>query len=718
MANSTDYAIPPYGSSGATLLTWALDAVAQGESWLKAQKPTQEWDAVTDMLGSQYGGALPPAGLSNTGYNRGRHIARELVATLANFRHAGEVTPTVQDAPEFFDRAHLLTDLDENWERKTFAHEEIRRGLQYGIGKGTGYWYEDWDSGFHGPGRGDIRLKAIDPADVTFVQLPKDGDIQRAYVVLIRFELPLGLAQRLYANNPAFAASLRADRDAPGWVQKGLQRVQQFISPMLRVGGSAAKQGTSFPTVDVWHAYTLDSSINDRGTPMRLGAYRTNWSYIVPALGDPIPLGVTNPSTGHPATRAATEEDCLLFPLRRLSIFSRTAIAYDGSSPWWHGDVPLARVRFNDWAWEALGASQVGDVATMQDGVIALMRAVEDAAAAQLDPMVLYDDSKVDKAWAEAINPRKAGVRAAADLTGGSPIEFPLNAAQYTLASWIYQQGGWITQQEDRMDYLTSVRDLTAIAKAKQIPGADTLEKLMEMAGPIVQDMVRALDQPLTQLGTWRISYFLQFYTKARMLRIADADGAELLDQPDYVPDKLEEQQRAAAALRRATGGTRDVKFDPAALLPITTGQSIEDRTTALRVMVSDYEYQTTESGINEIHRMTTKLFYLQLIKLGFPLSPWTFAKIASIPNFGPPPRGTNTEMERWIAWQHMQAELQGEIAGQAAADAGAVPGTGAPATPAAGGSGGGPPGRPNSFAKPPKIEQKDGGTRSTVTTS
>lgn len=38
----------------------------------------------------------------------------------------------------------------------------------------------------------------------------------------------------------------------------------------------------------------------------------------------------------------------------------------------------------------------------------------------------------------------------------------------------------------------------------------DTLEKLMEMAGPIVQDMVRAIEKPLTQLGNLREALYLR----------------------------------------------------------------------------------------------------------------------------------------------------------------------------------------------------------------
>lgn len=686
------YEIPAFGGPGDKIHGWMLEAVAEGDIWLRAQKPTQEWDSVMEVLGPLYGsGQSPIVGQSNTGYNLVRYDYAQIRATLSNFRHAGEIVPTEDDAQEFFDRAHMLSNLDEHWERTTFSNLKLRDALGYALGKGTGYLYEDWDASMWGPGRGDIRLRACDPADVTFIQLPKSHDVQQAYVVLILEELPLQLARRMYASNPSFANGLRADRESPGWIQKGLQRVQQFLSPALRAGGSVRKANDSFPTVDIWHAYTLDGSVNPHGEPVKMGALNTNWAYTVPALGDPIQQGITNPATGSAFTLPATPDDCLMFPLRRLTIFARTGVHYDGSSPWWHGAVPVARVRFNDLPWEALGASQVGDAKTMQDGIVQLMRNIEDSAAARLDPPAIYDESRVDRAWAGEFNPRKAGVRAGADLSQGSPIEYPFPPGYYDVPQWILE---FIAGQEERINKITSAQDLIAVAKARQIPSADTMEKLMEMAGPIVQDMVGALIEPLTQLGEWRKSYYFQFYTRQRMIRIADPDAVELLSNLKYTPEKL---------------------------IPYTANQTAEARTALGRSYLGYYRYEVSESGISELNRMSQVLLYVQLMKAGFPISWWTMAKVARIPNFGPPPQNTNTEMERWVAQKHMETELQVELAEQVqGAEQGA---NGAPVA-------GGPvsdqfkpqtqqgPGRPNANTRPPRIVQKDGGTRSTIATS
>lgn len=733
-----DYIIPAYGSSGAAVHGWLLEAQQEGMGWLASQPPGRSWEAVVQLL---RGEAFGPdaASMSNVDYPKAKRIFRELVASLASFQHEGEFKVLWDNA--FYDQAHLLTDLDRNWFTSTKANLAYRSGIQTALAKGTSYFVETWDPFYWGPWKGEVVLEAFDPADVTFVQLPRDHDIQKAYMVILRYELPINLARRMYRRvNPGFAHSLQPDQQSPSWVQKGLQKVQQFISPALRVAGRTRQDsGGAFPTVNIYHGYIVDDAINLTPEPVTMGAYGTNWSYTVPALGDPMPTGLRNPQTGEPFTRPAKEEDCRLFPLRRLCIWSSTGVAYDGSSPWWHGQVPVARLAFNDLPWEALGGSAISDVRSMEQGIVALMRATEDSAAARLDPPALYDDTVVSEAWAKSFNPRLAGVRAAAPLMQGDPIKFPVAPQYYDVPQWITSH---IESQEARMDYLTGVKDVAAIAKAKQIPGADTIEKLLEMAGPLVQDMVRALEAPLTELGQWRGALYFQFYNAARIVNTVGPDSFDP-EEWNWIPETLKQQalnryKHLPPAQREQAARTGTFQFTPEMLLAQGTMQTQEQRTEQAFKLISQFRYEVTESGVNEIHRMTTKLFYLQLMKEGFPVSPWTFARIAKIPNFGPPPEGTNTEMERWIAWQHMKIELQGELQKESAV-AQAEAQTAAMGVMAEGGMMGGAPGgpggepgnipdipgmegtsrgRPQSYRNPPRMVRKDQGARTTITTA
>lgn len=681
------YVIPRFGSDSATVHGYLLEALQEGEAWLKMQRPSVEWQRVLDALAPD-DQSMALADQSNTGYAKTKRIARDLVASLTNFRYEGEFR--VQFEQTLAPTAQHLTKRDRFWFQQAHTHETFRQGIQYAVALGTCYMWQVWDKNFHGPGQGDVRMTALAPDDVFLIQLPKDHDLQRAYAVIIREELPINLARRMYAGeNAAFAAALQPDRDAPGWLEKGLRKVQQLVggSPIFKFLNRERNQGQSFPTVDIFHAYIMDASLNTGPEPVLMGREGTNWSYRVPPFGSDIPTGQRD-DYGNATYRKATERDALLFPTRRHLIFSRSVPfpCYDGPSPWWHGKAPIARFRFGDWAWEALGSSLVGDVLTMQNGITSIMRDIEDSSHARMDPPAIYDDSKVNKAWAEAVNPRRAGVRAGADLNLGEVFKILGEAWQYEVPMWIPD---WIKQQEARMDYLAATPDLVAIAKAKQVPGSDTLEKLLEMAGPMVQDIIRSVEAPQYELGEMRKALYVQFDTVARWMQLVGP-----------------------------TPGTEEAfQWLPSTIVPAgPDGEQAEDRRVRHKLYLNEFKFHVSQSGVNEIHRMTTKLFYLQLMKLGFPIDWWTFANIAQIPNFGVAPLDQEgneimTVMERWMAQERMKAELGGVIAEeqQAGAQAGGGPGPGGPKNP---------PGRPQTFQKAPHIVSKDGGARSTVATS
>jgi hypothetical protein len=661
---TNSYEMPAWGSGGDTILGWMIECVQEGEAWLGTQRPSRDWTQVLDMI-STNDPAEDLKGLSSCGYDRVSRNARDIVASLSSFTHAGEYRPRFDS--ELYAAAHVLTNLDKNWHTETHAATQQRANIQNAVVFGTGYLLETFRKDFWGS-YGDIDLQPIGPNDVTFVQLPKDHDIQQAYVVLIRQELPINLAKAMYEN---IAHQLVPDRDRPGWLQKGLEKLQRLMggSPALRVAGSMSgrRQTGSFPTVDIFHAYIMDRSVNESPSSVTMGTHGTNWSYAVPALGSPMPTALVNPATGEYFTRPADRNDCRLFPLRRYCVFSRTAVAYDGSSPWWHGQVPLARTRFNDWAWEALGKSLLSDTRTMQNGIIAIMRYIEDACAARLDPPALYDDQLVSEGFAKAFNPRKAGVRAAASLQMGDVIKFPVPVQHYDVPTWITE---WIKQQEARIDHQMGTPDLVAVAKAKQVPGEGTLEKLLEMAGPLVDDMFRSMEVPQHQLGEWRKAYYFQFYTHPRIIQVTGVDE----------------------------GQDEDFEFTPDLIVPVVKGEALSAKLERTRRYLHEFKFHQTESSINERRRMVNKLALLQLKKSGVKIDSWTIARAWGISNYGPEPSGTHTVLERWIAEAHMDRELAEELQG----------GQGQPPQR----------GRPPTNQKPPQLVTKDGGTRSTIKTS
>src|SRR5258708_6437396 len=109
---TSSYEIPQWGSSADTLHGWLMDARAEGEAWLAAQKQTTTWASAVSLMEDQ-DRATEATDQSNTSYPKSKRIARELVASLSSFRHAGETVVAWDNS--LYDTAHLLSDLDVDW---------------------------------------------------------------------------------------------------------------------------------------------------------------------------------------------------------------------------------------------------------------------------------------------------------------------------------------------------------------------------------------------------------------------------------------------------------------------------------------------------------------------------------------------------------------------------------------------------------------------------
>jgi hypothetical protein len=239
---------------------------------------------------------------------------------------------------------------------------------------------------------------------------------------------------------------------------------------------------------------------------------------------------------------------------------------------------------------------------------------------------------------------------------------------------------------------------------------------MMEMAGPLVTDMSRNMERSLRDLGEMFKANCFQFYTVARKLQLLGPDG---LTEEDF-------------------------DFDPDTMIPShlpwepqSAPLSQYNRDQRAQWHQSNFVFHVTPNSLHQITQMTRKLLFLQLQRAGVPIDPWTLAEVFDVPNFGKPPDGANTVIERWEAWQRIVAQIQMAIQMQQAQQLmmsnpalaaqmmmGGGMGGGAGVTDPmaaagqAGNGGNAGPGRKPSGQQPPHVEQKDGGTRSTISES
>lgn len=670
MLQDTDkYKIPSATSSEKDRLGMLLEFRQQGESFIRQQRAYMDFDKALDLI-SGIEDRIPKS-LSRIKNNQLKRDIREAVASISNIRPTWTYQSGDRKAD---DKVHALNKRQQYWYYQTFADMQIRSAFQYAGVLGTGFVVPHWKRKHWGYGKGDIALKVLSPRDVLPVQLPPSNDLQDAYCVIIRHETPINMAWAMW---PEYQDMIVPDRESPSALMRASNAVLRFISPALNVGGNLKgkeNQTTAWPTVDIYWAYIMDMSINTTGREMTMGEPGTSWSYTVPYIGQEIPDGTYGASG--PRLRRAEPEDCLLYPNRRLVCFTNNGILRDGPNYDIHGMVPAVPFRFDSWAWEWLGFSLVRDTANIHLSATRLLRSIDDSQNARLRPPLSYNENTISENLASRFDARLPGVQIPANLDMGKPFELLIPAQYYDgaqspqLFAHIKDLYAWAKQ-------MIGLGDLTALAKAKQVPSSDSIEKLMEMAGPLITDMSRCCEASLVQVADIWKGLALQYYsTRDRLQKVGEAGAVD-----------------------------EDIDYDPGTMIPShMPGENPNYPSAFSRLRRSKHAMDAISTYVNpqSVHELTNvskRMSLLLLKKAGLKLDSWTIAKAFNIDNYGPEPQGTKNVYERWLAEQHIDRELAQELQGGMP-----QPGQGR--------------GRPNTNQKPPTPATKDGGTRVTMKTS
>lgn len=732
---TNEYTMPMYSTTEDVRLGFLKESVREGETFIRNQVGYTDFAQAKQIIAGIMSNKISEQ-LSKINVNMEKRLIREIVATMSNLRPLWGYS---NDNPDLDTNTVELNKLLLSWYQTTFADRKIKKWCQLAAVMGGGYIGPTWNSTFWSRGRGDIDLKVYSPENVLPIQVPEDGDIQRAYIVHLKEEVPINLARAMF---PTMAQKIIPDRQAPTGMQRGIGKLTSFLSPVLnRFGmGQQNKQALNqvFPTVDIYQSYVLDLSVNESQDPVLMGEPGTFWHYSVPGLNTNIPDGKAQ--DGSQLYRKATPEECMLYPFRRLITWCSSGILRDGPSFWWHGMVPAIKLCFDDWAWEFMGFSMTRDLNSIEQSSNTLRRAMDDSANGRLRPALQFDDRTISKGLIQGLDVRIPGQAVPVDRTiTENPITPILPAEYYNVPPFIQEL---VSKNEETMKYLSGVNDFTAISKARQLPSSDTVEKILEMAGPLVTDISRNMEAALGQLGEMMKCMFFEFYTAPRRMQILGKDGLTLQD--------YEEGE---------DGSKKPMIFQPGRLIPShvdgedpEAGPSRYSQLQRAKMYMNSFFFKITPNSLHNLMQLTRKLMYIQLQKAGVPIDPWTMAEVFDIPNFGHPPEGTKTVFERWVAWERLKGDLQARIQAQSQQILEAEqlqsqirmmalqqgnPGAASPppapnsppspggAPPPSGGSlpqpsyspalGNNPPGRPAEFGGNPHIVQKDQGTRSTI---
>jgi len=689
------------------LFAWSQQMLQDGRSYLRLQPAYKYIPDGLDIINGEFL-VTDVQSLSNAKTELTARNTKEIVAAQTNLR----IIPSFKaENEEYEDQNHILNKGFMAWQNMTFADRRIRGAWQYAAAAGTGYIGPRYDPNFYYRGKGDQVWDVYGPLDVIPLGLAPGLDLQTSYACALRKKMPIHQVWRMFPIMRDIIKSNRVSTSGKGMVIAQAVKYASAVLKRFSQGARQPEEASTWDTTDVYYIYVDDDSVNETGNPIKMcgpdGQYGTSWSYEVPFVGQEIPTGRVL-SGGRPEVRKALRADCCFYPNRRLIIATDTAIMNPDpthqSSYRWDGKIPAAQFRADDWAWNFLGFPVTRYGQSLEKVGIELIRGVNDQMNLRLNPSAFYDRNTTATSQIQSMNPRIPGLRV--------PLDMQLNGAASQFVpvlpiAW-YQTDASILEMISKiipgiMKEQMGVADVSAMSRARQLPSGDSTEKLLEAMGPLIKDQSRNMEQAIRALGEmWKSDWF-QFATAKRRMQLLGPDGVTEEDF-DYEPGKL---------IPMSQEGNGSWSFHPSApdvMMPPMSVPSFE----RARWHKNNFTFNVTPYSLHEMNSMTRKLFMLQLMKVGFPLSWWTQAELFDVKNFGPcmtkdedgTPREAKNEIERYM----VQLEIQARIA-QAMSGGGAGGG---------GKKGHGQRGRPESFQQPPTMEQKSGaaGTRSTVRTS
>jgi hypothetical protein len=691
---------PPFESADDKKLAFCKQCIETGSKWVEDQCNAADLQKALDILAGKSGSNLSGKWAMITTGDLKRAV-REIVETLADIRPFwGYQT----DNDAFRDEANMMNKVTKSVYLESFVDRSLRDALQFGAVSGAGFIYPYYSRSKFGSGDGEFVFKALGQPDVLPVQLPRDRNYQKAYVVTLR--AITGVAEA-HARFPMFQAKLKP------FAQKTYSKTRGGGE---RRSDKARWQMHSIETqlqefCDIYYTYVLDLRINYPvenpatgeivGTEMRMGQEGTSWFYTVPYVGQMIKRF----EDGRMVEREATEDDCRVYPQRRLMISCDAALMYDGPAFDMHGMVPLIPFYLDDWAWEGTGYSLFRGTAETQHAIDDLVRSIYRIAMARANPGKTYNTDittgdkggKLTSRQAEGMDPFDPNATFGVDGDVKEPVMRP------PMPEWCYNIPEWVPKaleflqgtigRQLGLDQIQSLQKLKA--------NIDSPEKLLDAEGPIVTGTSRSMEMGLRDLGEMQKYNILQYMTTARVMQYVGANGIAP-EVFDYDPTMITPSHLPGEATIDANG-----QAVPSAV----------DAMTRLKNFAKNLRFFITPHSLHYIAQKEQKLNLLALLGKGVPVDPETIAGQFDLPNWGS--IEGSTIKEKVFNWAKEQLTEKAEIAKL-------EQGLGLGAPPDGGGGKPGPKpgqpgaGRPATNAKAPQLKQKGiaSGGRAVVSTS
>lgn len=606
MANVPKDVMPPTQGSTKSVHGWALEAIEEGEAFLRGQPGYDKIDETIDaIMGEDL--EVRPSSFSKVTLNKFGKIALDLKSGLTDTKPFWEYRTSNK---RFDQQAQMAGKLSTAWYLNRNIDLKFGDVVSYCLAAASGYAHLVFNSQTQ-----DLDLIPEDPRDVLPVRPGSLISIQESFGVVIRRERPVNYVRKLY---PQHAQYIKADRDGSYRAEQRSSRAQKMLSGLgLRSGfvenlykslGSRPQAASlNVPSVDLFTIYVDDQSRNETGRPIYLGNFSPegspldNWSYVV------------QPGES-------------LYPRKRCIVLCRSCPEplYDGPSIYWHGLFPTPKLTLDPWPWTWLGKSPLKDLLPLHQELKEHLRIVADRNRKFGRPDLVADKNAISQAALNKIDTRRDGLKLRYNPTAGKGIELvdpkPLDPTIMATIEFLLSQ----------MDEISGARDLRQLMQMGQIPSVETVEKMLESMSPAVRLRSRVMEAFLREMAHIVMSNFFQFYTLAQRIAVLGPGGMTFedfdFDPGTLIPDFVMEED-----------------YDEMGVRPSALVRGPLPRSERARTFMRQFTYHVAPGSLLAASQITKKLLYLNLARAGW-CDLWTLGEVLEIPNMGEPPAGTIPE--------------------------------------------------------------------------
>ena len=417
------------------------------------------------------------------------------------------------------DQARFCNYEAEEWYRTYQIDLRFADIIRYYTAAGTGYGHLYFSRRIN-----NMMLDAIDPRHVFPIEPVSYHTVQDALGVIIE-----------QARTPNWVWSEFQRKVSPdvagssifGWMSQAVQiaaaKISGPLSPNRR--NQDADSIPAYDTVYVRTMYLTDNRINQTQKTYYMGNWETgpdgklgpknSWSYEV--------------KPGMP-----------WYPFKRMLVWTRDCLLYDGTSPYWHAMFPVFKVTLNPWPKAWLGKAPLTDVRPLNNTVNRLLRVADDHFEQVAEPGAI-GDRNVSEAQMKKFQTREAGWKIRTNMASGKGIQVvypnPLDAQLFP----------YIEKLEAWMKMFGGTADVSQMAQLAQIPSDDTIDTIMKAMTPNIRLRSRIVEGFMVEFAKMYLYSIVQFDTLPK--RIAKF-GPSAVTKEDYdyrpgnfIPDDVPDGQ-------------------------------------------------------------------------------------------------------------------------------------------------------------------------------